>query len=176
MDFFSSRQTAQRKLARLCDQKKVVRCGTVRLNKRGAGFEVFCIRPVRQDTLLHDVLCTKVVLPHVGRGWTCRRGADVDSCTLPDAELVRPDGVRFAVEMDRGTIAVDRVVKRLEKYRGGQAFVLVVTATESRLKRLLAATAHLSGGLLLAPLARVRENPLGEVYEDHLGERVSIGS
>ena len=105
-----------------------------------------------------------------------RRGLDVDAKVLPGAEL-KLNGVKFLVELDRGSMPHDRLVEeRWPRYQGVSDFVLIVTSTHGRLQNMVenAKGTAFQGIALFTTLDAARQDACGEIWADCFGERASL--
>ena len=172
LGWFPTPAKARRRLNRLAIRKRIRLVGTV-CRKAGRPEHVFCRWRPKPDTLLHEVELTDVCLRlHAGR--IVRGPHATDPAVRPDAELTI-NGRRFAVELDRDTTGVGRVVRdRFRAYEGYPHLSLWVCPTVARRDALRSRAVAIRHSALFATMAEVLADPHGPVWLDFDGGRASL--
>lgn len=172
---FPSKAACYKKIQKLVRQKKLRRVGTVMMNDSGRAEDVFCNWTPALNQLRHDLLTTDFALCYPQatfvRGWK-----HINRKYRADAEMTL-DGTLYFFEMDTGSEGYDKVRQRQRAYASvGEAFVLYVTLSERRLKRLIRESEAIKEVGLFTTLERVMAEPGGVIWEDWFGNWAAIGS
>ena len=146
--------------------------GSYMEKESGSPRKVFCNgwRPP-VDTLPHEIMGTRFLLKYDLD--KCVRGYDVDKRTRADAEIWM-GGRKYLVEIDTGKVKYRRIQARWRKYRGVEDFLLVVTSTEDRMKRVIEHSSEVAGIALFTTLDKALDDPYGVIWVDCFGKEVAL--
>lgn len=177
---FSDYRRLSRRLDKLI-KRKLIRCvGTAQLKEDGGRPEnVYFIGMIKADWLAHELRITRIVR---AAGWPeMLRLYDVpkfDVVIDNKQSFVRPDGFFInrcrLLEMDCETEQMCEIERKVAAYVGSNKAVLFVTLSQGRITKLKQWTKPLEGFAFFALYQDLLENPNGQVWSDHKGEKVAL--
>lgn len=134
----------------------------------GRGKNVYC--GWRPRSLEHDYELTKWCRCYPGleyeRGNELERGADA---------IAWSDAAKAYLELDTGSMPLERVRQRWEQYRDSDGYLIVITTTEKRLRQLMDVSQCVKEVALFCRLDDVRRSPGGAVYFTTAGVAIPLG-
>jgi hypothetical protein len=171
LGWFPSKNKALRRLNRLVEKGRVRLVGVVS-RKAGRPESVYCCWRPKPDQLLHDVTLTQLCL-RLDAGRILRGPHVIDQRARPDAE-VWINGRLYYLELDRGTMSHEQIVRRFRKYENCRHLVLWVCPTEARREGLRLRAERIRSVALFTTLAEALDSPHAEIWVDYQGHKASL--
>lgn len=171
LGWFPNTKKALQRLRILAKRKAVTRVGAV-WRKEGRPENVYCLWHPKSDHLLHEVELSEVCL-QLSAGVIRRDPAIMDRAIRADAEVVINQEL-FYLELDRGTMRMGQIERRLARYEGSRHISLWICADGKRLEEVRRRAAKVRHTALFTTFAEAKADPHAEIWQDFGGARVAL--